>query len=105
MGKRFAPIFADVDNLLVPTLVQHELFKWCLRELSEEHAEVVVAGTRLGRVIPLTESIALHATALARAHRLATADAIVYATADISDARLITIDSRFQGLAGVEYAA
>lgn len=103
LGKRFAPLFADADNLLVPTIVQHELFKWCLRELSEEQAEVVVAASRRGRVIPLTEPIALHAAALARAHRLATADAIVYATADLSDARLITIDRHFTGLAGVEY--
>jgi predicted nucleic acid-binding protein len=103
LGKRFAPVFADADNLIVPTLVQHELYKWCLRELSEEQAESVIAGTRLGRVIPLTEPIALHAAQLARAHRLATADAIVYATADLSNARLITIDRHFKGLSGVEY--
>ena len=103
LGKRFAPVFAAAPDLLVPTLIQHELYKWCLRELSEEQAEAVVAGTRLGRVIPLDESIALHAAALARAHRLATADAIVYATANLYDARLVTIDRHFKGLAGVDY--
>jgi predicted nucleic acid-binding protein len=103
LGKRFAPVFADTDNLIVPTLVQHELYKWCLRELTEEQAESVIAGTRLGRVIPLTEPIALHAAQLARTHRLATADAVVYATADLSSARLITIDRHFKGLSGVEY--
>jgi len=103
LGKRFTPVLMDADNLLVPTLVQHELYKWCLRELSEEQAESVVAGTRLGRIVPLTEPIALHAAQLARMHRLATADAIVYATADLSNARLITIDRHFKGLAGVEY--
>ncbi len=103
LGKRFAPVFAAARDLLVPTLIQHELYKWCLRELSEEQAEAVVAGTRLGRVIPLDESIALHAAALARAHRLATADAIVYATANLYDARLVTIDRHFKGLAGVDY--
>jgi predicted nucleic acid-binding protein len=103
LGKRFAPVFADADNLIVPTLVQHELYKWCLCELSEEQAESVIAGTRLGRVIPLTEPIALHAAQLARANRLATADAIVYATADLSNARLISIDRHFKGLSGVEY--
>jgi predicted nucleic acid-binding protein len=103
LGKRFAPLFADADNLIVPTLVQHEIYKWCLREMSEEQAESVVAGTRLGRVIPLTEPIALHAAQLAWTHHLATADAIVYATADLSNARLITIDRHFKGLSGVDY--
>ncbi len=103
LGKRFTPVLADADHLIVPTLVQHELYKWCLRELSEEQAESVVAGTRMCRVIPLTEPIALHAAQLARTHRLATADAIVYATADLSNARLITIDRHFKGLSGVEY--
>ena len=103
LSKRFAPLFADTFNLLVPTLVQHELYKWGLRQLSEKQAEAVVAGTRLGRVIPLTESIALHAAALARTHRLATTDAIVYATADLANPRLITIDRHFLGLAGVDY--
>jgi predicted nucleic acid-binding protein len=103
LGKRFTRVFADADNLIVPTLVLHELYKWCLRELTEEQAETVVAGTRLGRAIPLTEPIALHAAQLARTHRLATADAIVYATADLSNARLITVDRHFKGLSGVEY--
>lgn len=103
LGKRFTRVFADADNLIVPTLVLHELYTWCLRELTEEQAESVVAGTRLGRVIPLTEPIALHAAQLARTHRLATADAIVYATTDLSNARLITTDRHFKGLSGVEY--
>ncbi len=49
-------------------------------------------------VIPLDTAIALHAAELARTHKLATADAIIYATALHSRAELVTCDAHFKGL-------
>jgi predicted nucleic acid-binding protein len=40
---------------------------------------------------------------LAREHKLATADAIIYATARLMDADLLTCDAHFDGLEGVVY--
>lgn len=103
VGKRFANVLGDTDNLLVPTLVQLELFKWCLRELTEDQAEAVIASTRLARILPLTETIALDAALLTRTHRLSAADAVIYASARMHEAALVTFDRHFEGLPGVDY--
>ncbi len=103
LGKRFAGMLGDTDNLLVPTLVQLELYKWCLRELTEDQAEAVIAGTRLARILRLTEAIALNAAELTRSHRLSTADAIIYASARMHEAPLVTLDRHFEGMPGVDY--
>ena len=105
IGKRFAPALRDTAHLLVPTIVQLELRKWALREIGEDEIDRVMAGTRLGRVAPLTEPLAFHAADLARQYRLATADAIIYATTLAHDAKLLTIDKHFADLPGVEYVA
>lgn len=54
------------------------------------------------RVVPLETGIALAAADACRDHGLATADAILLATARDHGARLLTCDTRFRGLAGVQ---
>ena len=53
------------------------------------------------QVVPLDTATALLAADLHRQHKLATADAIVYATALQKGAELLTCDAHFQGLPGV----
>ncbi len=91
------------EACLVPTLVQLELFKWLLRELDESQAERVIAYTQKCIVVPLDTSIALRAAELHRQHRLATADAIIYATTLELGADLLTCDAHFKGLPAVHY--
>ncbi len=86
---------------LVPTIVQLELAKWLTRECGEDKAEQVIAFTQVCGIAPLDTRIALAAAAACRAHGLATADAIVFATARAYDADLLTCDRHFEGLAGV----
>ena len=52
-------------------------------------------------VVPLDTTIALLAADLHREHKLATADAIVYATARRMGAGLLTCDAHFEGLPNV----
>jgi predicted nucleic acid-binding protein len=89
------------QECLVPTIVQHELRKWFLRERGEDLADRVIAYTELCVVIPLDTRLALEAADVAREHRLATADAIVYASALAAGADLVTCDAHFAGLPGV----
>ena len=103
LGREFTRAFENPAALVVPTLVQLELYKWSLREVGAEEAEIIVAATRACRIVTLTEPIALLAAELSRSHRLATADAIVYATARSLETTLVTIDRHFQNLPGVEY--
>jgi predicted nucleic acid-binding protein len=86
---------------VVPTIVQLELSKWLLREVGEQETDQVIAYTQKCVVVPLDTNIALLAAELHRRHKLATADAIVYATAQASGAELLTCDAHFHGLPGV----
>lgn len=101
LGKKLGKQFPDKPQCLVPTIVQLELSKWLVRELGEEQADQVIAYTQKCVVVPLDTSIALLAAELHREHKLATADAIVYATARHQGAELLTCDAHFEGLPGV----
>ncbi|HET9067182.1 MAG TPA: type II toxin-antitoxin system VapC family toxin [Amaricoccus sp.] len=91
----------EQQECVVPTIVQHELRKWFLRERGEDSADQVIAFTELCVVVPLDTRLALEAADIAREHRLATADAIVYASALAAGAELVTCDAHFTGLPGV----
>jgi predicted nucleic acid-binding protein len=92
-------------DLLVPTIALHEVYKYVLRERNRESALQVVANMRQGKVIDLTETLAIEAAELGATHGLPLADSIIYATAFAHDATLWTQDSHFEGLDGVEYRA
>lgn len=103
LGKKLGAAFPAQADCIVPTIVQLELSKWLVRELGEEPADVVIAYTQKCEVIALDTSIALLAADLHRQHKLATADAIVYATAQQQGADLLTCDAHFSALPGVAY--
>lgn len=69
------------SDWLVPTMVQLELAKWLTREVGEDKADQVIAFTQVCQVVPLDTEIALAAADACRTHKLATADAIIFATA------------------------
>jgi predicted nucleic acid-binding protein len=93
------------EDWLVPTIVQLELAKWLAREVGEDKADQVVAFTQMCQVVPLDTKIALLAAELCGRHKLATADAIVYATALEHQADLLTCDAHFDDLPGVTFIA
>lgn len=103
LAERFAPWLRSPEGLIVPTPLQFELYKWVKRERDERHALEIIAITEQASVVPLTTTLALTAADLALDHRLAFADALMYATARQHDALLVTCDDHFAGLAGVEY--
>ena len=98
LGKKLGKLFPDKAQCVVPTIVQLELSKWLVREVGEDQADQVIAYTQKCLVVPLETSIALLAADLHREHKLATADAIVYATARQQGAELLTCDAHFEGL-------
>jgi predicted nucleic acid-binding protein len=103
VGARLASELPERDQWLVPTIVQHELAKWLTREIGEEEADRVVAFTQTCIVADLDTSIALSAAELCAQHKLATADAIVYATALARGADLLTCDRHFEKLPNARY--
>lgn len=102
-GKTVTAAIPAREEWLVPTIVQLELAKWLTREVGEDKADQVVAFTQMCQIAPLDTKIALTAADLCRQHKLATADAIVYATALEYGADLLTCDAHFEGLPGVVF--
>jgi predicted nucleic acid-binding protein len=103
LGRRLFKEIPDRAECIVPTIVQLELSKWLLREAGEDQADQVIAYTQKCIVVPLDTHIALLAAELHGRHKLATADAIVYATAQAQGAELLTCDAHFAKLPAVLY--
>jgi predicted nucleic acid-binding protein len=104
-GKTLKSAIPPREEWLVPTIVQLELSKWLAREVGEDKADQTVAFTQMCVVAPLDTKIALAAAAFCGQHKLATADAVVYATAVEYGADLLTCDAHFEGLPGVTFIA
>jgi predicted nucleic acid-binding protein len=103
LGRSLAPELPDRAEWLVPTIVQLELMKWLTREAGEAKADSVIAFTTTCVVADLDTATALAAAELSARYKLATADAIVYATAVARRADLLTCDRHFDGLTGVRF--
>jgi len=101
LGKQLAHEIPEKSDCIVPTIVQLELAKWLTREVGEDQADQMIAYTQKCIVAPLDTRIALLAADLHRQYKLATADAVVYATAREFDAQLLTCDAHFEKLPGV----
>ena len=102
-GEQFSERLPQQSDWLVPTMVQLELAKWLTREVGEDKADQVIAFTQVCQVVPLDTEIALAAADACRTHKLATADAIIFATARARGATLLTCDAHFEGLPGVDF--
>jgi predicted nucleic acid-binding protein len=102
-GEALSERLPQQADCLVPTMVQLELAKWLTREVGEDKADQVIAFTQVCQVVPLDTEIALAAADACRTHKLATADAIIFATAQARGATLLTCDAHFEGLPGVDF--
>lgn len=100
-GAKVEDQLPDPSAWLVPTIVQLELAKWLTREVGEDRSDQVIAFTQICQVLPLDTETALAAAEACREFKLATADAIVYATSRAKGAWLLTCDSHFAGLPNV----
>ncbi len=98
LGKKLDRHIPDKADCLVPTIVQLELAKWLTREVGEDEADQMIAYTQKCKVVALDTAIALLAAEMHRQYKLATADAIVYATARSHGADIVTCDTHFKGL-------
>ena len=103
LATEYEEHLAAPEEVLSSSVVVFEVYKWVKRERSEEEALVSVAQIEKTRVVPLTTTIALTAADLGLEHGLAMADSIVYATARLNNADLITSDRDFALLPGVIY--
>ena len=103
LRARLTQEIPERTQCVVPTIVQLELAKWLIRESGEAQADQMIAYTLKCVVAPLDTRIALLAVDLHRQYKLATADAVEYATAQGLGAELLTCDAHLENLPGVVF--
>ena len=103
LAGAYADHLADPTQVITPTLVLYEVYRKIKRERTEEDALTAASQILRTRLIPLGEMIALTAADVSIEYRLARADAVVFATALVQKAELITSDADFERLPGVTY--
>lgn len=103
LADAYAEHLADPDEILTPTVVLYEVYRWVRRQRTDELALLAAAHLHRTRLVELDSRTALAAADLGIAHGLAMADAIVYATGHLNGAEVVTSDRDFEGLAGVCY--
>ena len=99
----FAAAIEDRNHLLVPTIALFEVHRVLSRSLDAALVNRCLDVMRLGRVLDLTDARAVAAAQIAARHKLAMADAAMYAIAREFDATFWTQDVDYQGLDGVRY--
>lgn len=98
LADQFEIHLKDLTELVTPTLIQYELYKWICREKDSTLALEVIGVTENSLVIPLDTNLALYSADIAKQHNLAMADAVIYATSRQHNAVLITSDKHFKNL-------
>ncbi len=102
-GPLFKPVIEERNLLLVPTIALFEVHKVLSRSLPQALLNQCLDVMRLGRVLDLTDARAIAASQVARRHKLAMADAAMYAIAQEMKATFWTQDVDYDGLSGVRY--
>ena len=99
----YEPYLEKPENVIVPSVVQYELYKWICRSIDETRANEVIAVTQQGIIDVLDTSLALMAADASLQYKLAMADALVYASALKHRVPLVTSDKHFKDLPEVKY--
>lgn len=99
----FSKAIEDVDELIVPSICLHEVFKVLLREVGEDKAFEGVAAMQQGLVLDMDSELSLESAAISLREKLSLADAVIYTVAVKCGADLWTQDKHFEGKPGVRY--
>jgi toxin FitB len=100
-AEAFSVYLERKESLVVPTIVIYEVVKKLKLASSETVVHRFLSQAYCGRQMELDTSIAIAAAQISIRHRLAMADAIIYATAESASAQLVTSDTDYRDLPGV----
>ncbi|MBJ7391530.1 MAG: type II toxin-antitoxin system VapC family toxin [Chthoniobacterales bacterium] len=91
------------DRLFVPAIVRYEVGRYTFLHQGIAGRELALTALSKFEQVPIDDLLADAASELANVHKLAMADALVYASAQTFDAELWTQDKHFQHLPGVKF--
>jgi predicted nucleic acid-binding protein len=98
----FAPYLEGDAVVLIPSIVLYEVRKILLLRESRTKADIFLSAALRRTVLAFDEDLAIKAAEISIFHKLAMADAIIYATALHYNAQLITSDAHFANLPNVK---
>ena len=102
-AKVFSTPIESIEELIVPSITIIEVFKYILRQRSEDMALEAIAHMEQGNVVSLDSSLAIEAAKYGIDYKLPLADSIIYATGQKFKAVIWTQDIDFKLLEGVQY--
>ncbi len=105
-NEKAADLFAKIVesyDYVVPSITIYEVYKKFLTLYDETTAVTVISHMQKGRVVELTDYMAIWASKLSKDLNLPMADSIILATAYATNSTLWTLDADFKGIEGVEY--
>ena len=102
-AKYYEKPILDIQNLIVPTICQYEVFKSVLNQKGEDAALQAVSLMQQGHVVELNTIISLRAAKISVEMKLPMADSIIVATAQLHDALIYTQDADFKGIDRVNF--
>ena len=102
-ASHFAKPIEQTDDLIVSVICLYEVFKKINVVADEARALRAIAQMKHGRVIDVTEDVALSAALISIQHKLPMADSLIYATAKTRGAMVWTQDADFEHLPNVNY--
>jgi len=97
----FQPHLQEEPRVIVPTMIIYEVYKKLAGGTTGNLPNVFLSTVSRCRVVPCDSDIAVAAAQASLQYKLAMADAIIFATARIYEAQIVTTDPDFQGLPGV----
>lgn len=102
-AEKFAKAVIGASSLFVSTISFYEIAKYTNRVADENATEEILTLLQQYLVTPVSHEIATLAATLSGRHKLAMADALIYATARHTNSTLWTQDDDFEGLPHVKY--
>jgi toxin FitB len=102
-SEHFENAIQDISKLIVPVIVLYEVFKKIMNDYDENRALLAIGHMKLGKVVEISEDIAIYAAKISLEKRLPTADSLIYATATRYNAIVYTHDEHFSKLPTVKY--
>ena len=97
----FGHYLENKSSVVVQSLIIYEVYKHLAKHRGRALADRFVSQALHRRIVPMDETIAVAAANASLDHRLTGADAIVYATARVCQAQLVTANTHLRGLPGV----
>ena len=102
-SKNFENIIKNHEEILVPSICLYEVFKTVLSVSSENDAINAIVQMKKGKLVNFDLDIALLAGKISHENKLAMADSIILASAQIHQATIWTLDADFKHFENVKY--